>query len=204
MGGLFIFAAFWSSPTANFLRQVYLKKTLSLLFLLTSVSANAQNNEAKRPSFDRSNSIGIAVGIQPVRNYAYVAYSPALILNYEHTTVNMLGPGFLSMGAEFGIYSFNSDYHRGRSYKKVAFAVRAIYHLTILKGIAERLDPYGGFAGGLYSSPYEERNAALSSYGSAFLAPFIGVKYNLIPNLGLWAEGGTDITYLKLGINFNF
>jgi hypothetical protein len=188
--------------------QVYLNKVLSLLLVLTSVivyDANAQTDEAKRSFFNPSNSFGVAVGIQKVRPYQDISYSPALILQYEHFTMNTLGPGFLSIGVEYGVYRFKMPFSPRDYHYKMAFAVRGIYHLAILKSTSETVGLYGGIAAGLYSSSEWERRWQADPYNPVFLSPFVGVKYNpSVSGVGLWAEGGTDITYLKLGLNFNF
>jgi hypothetical protein len=182
---------------------------LVLLLLLTPVLANnvqAQDVEKRRPSFDRANSIGFGGGYKLVRTYDRIRYSPALILYYEHTAVNILGPGLLNIGAELGIYRFQQIPPPNSFGEKMAFAIRATYHFTVLKNMSEGLDPYLGLAAGLYSSSETEIRFTYQPDPStkAFLAPFVGIKYNFKPNFGIWAEGGTDITYGKLGLNFNF
>ncbi len=179
---------------------------LILLLSLCFATAAAQSVDERRPVYDRNNAIGIAIGIPPVRSYNRVANTAAFVLNYEHTTMNTIGPGVLSIGAEFAIYRASYENASGTAWYKTAFAARAIYHLTILKDKSERLDPYGGVAAGLYSSSMQDRSFDDSQRYTSdlFFAPFLGLKYNFNPGFGLWAEAGYDITIAKLGANFNF
>jgi hypothetical protein len=180
-----------------------------LVLFLQSNAAFARKGGGARPAFDAGdNAIGIAVGIQPARTYGADAYSPAFIANYEHGIVGNLGPGTLSIGAELGFYSAYYDYahdYRVR-WTTVGFAVRGIYHLTILKNSNNKFDPYGGLAAGFYSVGVDDNGPGYAErYGSeAFVGPFVGAKYNFVPQFGVWTELGLDITLLKFGLNFNF
>jgi hypothetical protein len=184
----------------------------SLLFALVLIApfvlhAQAADSDSRNKAFDPgSNVFGIGTGIQPARVYDGSSYSAALILSYDHVTINMLGPGSLNVGVEFGIYRGE---HRGSwlrsDWYKTGIAARCSYHLSLL--FDNRFDPYAGVALGLYSAPEEENRYPYYTdrYKSAvFLAPFIGAKFNFAQHMGIWAEGGYDITNLKVGFNFNF
>jgi hypothetical protein len=182
---------------------------IALLFSLQSNAAFARKGGGARPAFDAGdNAIGIGIGIQPARSYGANSYTPAFIANYEHGIIGNLGPGTLSLGAELGFYSAYYDYYRDYRIRwtTVGFAVRGIYHLTILKNANNHFDPYGGLAAGFYSVGVDDNGPGYAEhYGSeAFVAPFIGAKYNFTQNFGAWTELGLDITLLKFGLNFNF
>lgn len=182
----------------------------ALFLLLLSLHSNAAfARKGARPAFDAGdNAIGIGIGIDPTRNYGATSYTPAFIANYEHGIVGNLGPGTLSLGAELGFYSAYYDYaHDFRvRWTTVGFGLRGIYHLTILKDANNKFDPYGGLAIGFYSVTEDDNGPGyIDHYGSqAFVAPFVGAKYNFTPGFGVWTELGFDITVLKLGLNFNF
>jgi hypothetical protein len=189
-----------------------MNKIIGLLIVLCvtlAVPSYAKRGGGARPAFDAGdNAIGIAVGVGPAHTYGLATgSSPAFIANYEHGIVGNLGPGTLSIGGEFGIYSTYYDFDRDYSarWTTVAFAVRGIYHLTILKDKNNKFDPYGGIALGFYSVSYSRDYPGYEHYGSTpFVGPFVGAKYNFTPSFGAWTELGVDITILKFGLNFNF
>ncbi len=189
---------------------MYKQLLLAAAGLMLALSANAQKKTGARPAFDAGdNAIGIAAGFGPAHTYSLAnSYSPAFIINYEHGIVPNLGPGTLAIGGELGWQTsrYNYDYggYRAR-WTTFTFAVRGIYHLTILKDKNNKFDPYGGLAAGAYFVSYDNDAPGAEHYGSApFVAPFVGAKYNFTPNFGAWSELGWDIAAFKIGLNFNF
>jgi hypothetical protein len=189
-----------------------MKKLLATAVLSTFVialgplHAAAHKTDKALPAFDvDDNTFGIAVGLNPTQPYYHPSYGsksvdlPAIILNFEHGVFNA-GPGTLGIGAEFGCqisypdYGENSirDYHTALS-----LLLRGTYHLTVLKGRqGVKFDPYAGFAIGF--SDRAEQGAV------TYVAPFVGMKYNLTPHFGVWTELGSDVAAWKLGVNSNF
>lgn len=185
-------------------------KILLVLLLIAPfvLYAQAADGGSRNKLIDPGNNvIGIGVGIQPARMYDQASYSLALILNYDHVTTNMVGPGTVNVGAALGIYrGERRGVWSGRgSWYKMGIAARGSYHLGTL--FNNRFDPYAGIAVGLYSAPEQENQHPYYTdrYKSdVFLAPFIGAKYNFTSHMGIWAEGGYDITNLKAGLHFDF
>lgn len=193
-----------------------MKNSLSTILLITLFSllcinpASARKVGGARPAFDAGdNAIGIALGVGTAHTYGLAdAYSPAFIVNYEHGIIGDLGPGTLSIGGELGYQTSRYDYNNGyrARWTTISFAVRGIYHLTILKNKNNKFDPYGGIALGFYSVNYtNDYPGYYEDYPSVpFVAPFLGAKYNFTPGFGVWTELGYDIAILKFGVNFNF
>jgi hypothetical protein len=185
------------------------KRTLLVILLLLSPfvhHAQTQNTEVRHTAFDPGdNIIGIAAGVQPARAYEGATYSAAFILTFDHLTINTLGPGALAAGVELGIYDGRHTNFPNDSWSKTGIAARVSYHLALL--FNNRFDPYAGAALGLYSAPQPENEWPYHTdryKSNAFLAPFIGARFNFTRHMGIWVEGGYDITNLKAGINFNF
>ncbi len=189
-----------------------MKKTFLLVAgLLLAISVNAQKKKGgAKPAFDAGdNAIGIALGFGPSHTYGLASnYSPAFIVNYEHGIVPNLGPGTLAIGGELGWQTSRYDYDYGgyrARWTTFTFAVRGIYHLTILKDKNNKFDPYGGLAAGAYIVSYDNDAPGADTYPSApFVAPFVGTKYNFTRAFGAWSELGWDVAVFKLGLNFNF
>lgn len=136
------------------------------------------------------NAIGIGFGVGATHTYGLAdVYSPAFVANYEHGIVDNLGPGTLSVGGEFGFQTSRYDYavggYRAR-WTTLTFALRGIYHLTILKDKNNKFDPYGGMAVGFYAVSYSnDYPGPKDNYGSApLVAPFVGAKYNFSKAVG--------------------
>jgi hypothetical protein len=190
-----------------------MKKILAAVFLiiLGAGYASARKSGGSRPAFDvGDNAIGIALGVGTAHTYGLAdVYSPAFIVNYEHGIIGNLGPGTLSIGGELGYQTSYYDYTNGgyrARWTTLSFAVRGIYHLTILKDKNNKFDPYGGLALGFYAVNYRnDYPGYYENYPSVpFVAPFVGAKYNFTPGFGVWTELGYDIAILKFGLNFNF
>lgn len=190
---------------------MFKKISIALLTCLLAAAPAIARKTGARPAFEEGdNAIGIALGVGPAYTYGLASnYSPAFIVNYEHGIIGDLGPGTLSLGGELGYQTSRYDYSFGGYNARsttITFAVRAAYHLTILKDKNNKFDPYGGLAAGFYAVSYSNSNpGSTETYPSApFVAPFVGAKYNFTPHFGAFTELGLDIAILKFGLNFNF
>lgn len=157
-------------------------------------------------------------------DYTYKS-TPALSISYEHAIPNKLGPGFLGIGAYLGyqrsVYT-NYDYYDNNNFRErylytekygnTFIAARFAYHLDALN--FEKGEVYFGAALGLrihsYSyqntNPYYYKGYYKESYTGYYpgYSFFVGGRYYLTKNIGLFGELGYGISYITLGLSFKF
>ncbi len=157
--------------------------------------------------------ISVGVGVGSTFGYnaglveGKVTVSPAVTLFYEQG-LTMVGTHIVGVAA--GI-----SYQRARSaadsvqtnYSSVAISLRGAVHTKI----AQRVDVYYGLGLGVRyvnlsyastSQAYQDYPAVNSNYVNVGL--FVGGRYFLSNNVGLFGELGYDQTYLKLGVAAKF
>jgi hypothetical protein len=192
------------------MKKCLLAGLLSCLMIALLPFGSFAKKGGARPAFNAGdNAIGVGFGVGAAHTYGLAdVYSPAFIVNYEHGIVDELGPGTLSVGGEFGFQTSRYDYVGGyrAHWTTLTFALRGIYHLTLLKDKNNKFDPYGGLALGFYAVNYtNDYPGPKDSYSSApLVAPFVGAKYNFSKAVGAWTELGFDVAIFKAGLNFNF
>ncbi|WP_152559923.1 hypothetical protein [Hymenobacter sp. IS2118] len=131
--------------------------------------------------------------------------SPALNLSYERGLF-VIGPGVLGAGVLGGYQSATRDLGSGGKlkYNDFLLALRGAFHYPVLP----ELDAYAGLSVGLrYTKAAYEGSAPAPEAGSnARLTPgiFVGGRYFLLENLGVFTELGYDQTYLKIGFTGRF
>ena len=188
---------------------------------LITTKSNAQNGDAAFNKGD--NVIGISAGVGV--DYGYGTYYgghytnlPAICLTFDHGTFEDVGPGNIGIGGIIGFkysyYNYNDNNHNNNSYRNTytnfIIAARGTYHLTLLKDKNSKFDPYAGITLGVrifthhYDNPYY--NKAYDNYNSVYAVKgvFIGAKYNFSPHVGVFGEFGYDISFARVGLNFNF
>ena len=180
----------------------------SAVLCMASLKADAQKGGA-RPAFAQGdNTIGIFAGAGI--DYGYyngVNAAPAVGVLYDHGIVGNVGPGTIGLGGVVAVKTAHYAYtNEDARWSNVFVAVRATYHLTILKDKNNKFDPYGGVMAGIRA--YRFTDDRFRNRNEDYIRPvsglFIGAKYNFVPNFGVFAEVGYDISFLKAGINFNF
>ncbi|TAH44264.1 MAG: hypothetical protein EYC69_00225 [Bacteroidetes bacterium] len=197
------------------------KKIISSLFILLLLSGSTF---AAEPAFDKgSNVIGLALGFGVDYGNYYGVYSnkavsPTLVFTYDHGFFPEVGPGTIGIGgviayksSSFKSYNYNNDYVKYRN-SSLIIGLRGTYHLTILKDKNNKFDPYAGVTLGMRINDDNYRDDYYRNYGSYYtynrVSPiagvFVGAHYNFVPAFGAFAELGYDISFLRVGINFNF
>ena len=162
--------------------------------------------------FEAGNQVlNLGIGVGSGSNYSRkqtggtASVSPAINLSYERGLL-AIGPGVLGAGAFVGYQGATYNLSGGEQWKytDVLLAVRGAFHYPVLP----ELDAYAGLGVGLrYSRAAYEGNTSAPGAGSgAKLAPgiFVGGRYYLLSNFGVFAELGYDQTYLKVGLTGKF
>ncbi len=190
------------------------KKAICGVFVLLLLSSTTFGAE---PAFDKgSNVIGLGIGMGV--DYAnYSGYygsstvSPTLYLSYDHGFFAEVGPGTIGIGGVLAYKSSTSKYLTYKSkYSSTIIGLRGTYHLTLLKDKNNKFDPYAGVTFGLrfnnYKDPYSDYYNYSYSYNrvNPVAGVFVGAHYNFVPNFGVHAELGYDISFFRVGVNFNF
>jgi hypothetical protein len=197
-------------------RQMYqgIKAGLFSTVLLVAFStAQAQHSHSSDAAFDQgSNTITLSLGVGDGEG-AYDDYNydsrvglPAFAVIYDYGLVGDVGPGTIGLGGIIaGKTSWDNNNGDKATWSSFEVAVRADYHLTILKDRNNKFDPYAGIAiGGRFNHFHEDNNDYTNNSSSVIVAPFIGAKYNFKPHFGVFAEVSTDISILRGGVAFNF
>jgi hypothetical protein len=172
---------------------------------------------AAEPAFDKgSNVIGLGIGMG-VDYATYSGYygssttSPTLYLSYDRGFFPEVGPGTIGIGAVIAHKSSTSKYLSYKSkYSSTIIGVRGTYHLTLLKDKNNKFDPYAGVTFGLRFNNYKDPYYDYINYNYSYTRTnpvagvFVGAHYNFVPNFGVHAELGYDISFFRVGVNFNF
>jgi len=187
----------------------------STALLVAFSTAQAQHSHGSDAAFDQgSNTITLSLGVGDGEG-AYDYYGdnnhtgvPAFAVIYDHGLVGDVGPGTIGLGGIIaGKTSWDNNNGDKATWSSFEVAVRADYHLTILKDRNNKFDPYAGIAiGGRFNHFHEDNNnyTYTNNSSSVIVAPFIGAKYNFKPSFGVFAEVSTDISILRGGVAFNF
>ena len=202
---------------------ISLKKSFKLALAsvaLLGMQAVPTHVFAADPAFDEgSNTIALGVGFG-VNYYSNATVSPAFAFIYDHGFFPEVGPGTIGIGGIIGYKSASYDYGFGgykQKWTNTIVGVRGTYHLTILADKNNKFDPYAGIMIGLRFNSYSNKGYDdwyYNNFGYHYnytynksdlvSGAFIGAKYNFADAVGAFAELGYDISYAKIGINFNF
>ncbi len=193
------------------------KKTITSFFVMLLLSVSSF---AAEPAFDKgSNVIGLGLGFGVDYGHYYGTYTsssvaPTFAIMYDHGFFPEVGPGTIGIGGIFAIKSSSQKINGDKyGYSSYIVGVRGTYHLTLLKDKNNKFDPYGGVTFGLRFNSDEYYKYYHDTYGTEYYSYrnvnpiaglFVGAHYNFVPNFGVFAEIGYDITFLRLGVNFNF
>ena len=177
-------------------------------------------NYDKTPFHKGSKTFGIGLGAGVGYGYyGSISGLPAIFAIYDHGLIDKnVGPGSIGIGGVLAYKRATYRYGYGgykATWSNLIVGVRGTWHLNILSKKNIKFDPYGGLMLGIryesyrdtyyssnpyYYDPYDD------NYNDIYLTGgvFIGAKYNFKPNIGAFAEVGYDITYCRVGVNFNF
>ena len=174
--------------------------TLQLLALCVaslSRSVHAQSRGAEVGSFTAGrNYAGPAVSLSGVGT------SPVIGGNFEHAKGKNLG-----LGAFVARWSYSESQGGATgSIGYLALGGTASYHFDVPDG--SRWDPFVGGALGYYIVSASSEIEGLGEFSAAesrlATGAFAGGRYFLSPSLSLVGRAGLGVTYLSLGVDFQF
>ena len=144
--------------------------------------------------------------------FGSVKQSPAWSASYERGLTDSFGPGTLSVGGLLGYkhyyYSFpNTEYKA--SWTDIILMARGTYHYNLTDD--PQIDTYAGLTVGVRLNSYSNNyvgSTPRETYNDEGLhlatGIFLGGRYFVTDKLGVFAEAGYDMTYLKFGVTAKF
>ena len=186
-------------------RLIYSILAVGLLFSTTAVSAQAFSVGTKH--------LSLGVGFGGYFSYAYFgdfSSTPTIFIAYDQGIIDELGPGNLGVGGFLAYKSSKYDYSyvnysQTGTWTDFVIGARGTYHWPLDN---EKIDLYGALSLGLafQSYKFESDDPFYDNYdydaNSSFLyySFSVGGKYMFSEKLGVFAELGYDIAYLKAGV----
>jgi hypothetical protein len=136
--------------------------------------------------------------------------SPALSITYEQGITESFGPGTLSLGGLLGYKHYYYDFPRTdykASWTDILLMARGAYHYNLTSN--PQIDTYAGLTVGVRLNSYSNTNPSLqNAYNDEGMhlatGIFLGGRYFVTEKVGVFAEAGYDMTYLKLGLTAKF
>ncbi len=191
------------------------KLFVNLLILLAISPSFAQKSlDANSPVFGyESNVINAGLGLGDVY-FASVSNSGIPVsfhASYERGVTQKLGIGYIGLGGDFSFASAkevigNTTYTNSG----ILFAARAAYHFAITGEVGRKLDPYAGILAGFVIASHSSKGPGsdINTYehsGGPAAGAFVGAHYYFVPNFGVFAELGYNITSVfNTGLSFKF
>jgi hypothetical protein len=199
----------------NILKTVAVIATFALLNPISTFAVAKKKSSNVAPFKMGSSCLGISMGLGvSYHYYGNANQSPALAITYDRAVKEDVGPGTIGLGAivayKSASYRYSYGNYRAR-WSNYVVGGRCTYHFNVFEDDIPELDLYAGLTLGLrfwsYTDTYyDDYGTNPYNYGSAYIfaGGFAGAKYNFSKKMGAFAELGYDISYLRLGINFNF
>jgi hypothetical protein len=192
-----------------------MKKTLKIIVLSLALALTVPFSTLNAQLFDKGDivlSTGIGLGST---FYSYGTYYhttiPPLFIAGDYCIREDLGPGNLGVGGFLGYSAYKYhyeylNYDYGWKYSTIIIAARGTYHFVDL---VDKLDLYGGVLLGAKIVTNKEfgdyPGAGYTTNGSGAVYEFFaGARYYFTDNLGVMAELGYGIAWLKMGVSLKF
>ena len=149
--------------------------------------------------------IGAGLGFGNTYGGLHGSQSPAISLHYEQGIWDIDGPGVISLGGYFAYKSYSYDYIvYSLKLNHTLIGIRSAYHYNGLN--TTDWDVYGGvmlayrISSVTDNDPYSEWN-----YNSGLVfSVYLGGRYYFSETVAGFAELGSGISVLSLGVAFQF
>jgi hypothetical protein len=210
------------------LLPTFLISALLLPFMCLAQSDSTVSKQAlsgNPRTFDAgANVLNVGIGIGGDYYYWGPGYvqTPDFVLSYENGTFGNIGPGTISLGGLLDYtgtsYSYvnpGNGYTYTNNWNYWILGFRSAYHWNFTT--SHRFDPYAGLMLGYYFINYshttndphvtEPADPGYVYYSAVYsnylaLSVFLGARYYVSNNVGLWAELGYGYSNLAIGVNF--
>ena len=208
-----------------------MKKSLLILF---TVAASILSYSAKAQCYDENThliNVGVGFGNSYYkfvnRNGYKSGRTPVFIVSYEQPLKRKVGPGYVGVGALVSFqhaherYTYNyfyngtnyTDAYYQHNWNYYVIAARGAYHWDVLN--SDKAEVYAGTIIGVrinaynytYNNPdpnYVDRNEL--SEGSVYPAfsVYAGARWYFVPNVALYGEVGSGLSFVSGGLTFKF
>jgi len=182
------------------MRKFLFVKVFAVLLVLFGFSRGASAQEEVFNKGDMMVNAGIGVG-----NYiSYKGYSTRVLPilgSFEYAVVDLLdGKGGIGVGGYVAYTSFGSKGDENDwKVSDLVIGPRGLFHYQFL----DKLDTYAGLMLGYDIVSYD--NNTDINHGSRFRADFfVGARYYIANNIGVFAELGYNVAPLELGVCYKF
>jgi hypothetical protein len=208
-----------------------MKRSLLILFTIAaSVFANTANAQCYDENTHLIN-LGIGFGnsyykFSRVRGYEF-GRTPIFNLSYEQPLKNKVGPGYIGVGAYLSFqhahqrYTYPDYVYNGIHYQNEAYyqhnwnyyviAARGAYHWDGLN--ADKAEVYAGTIIGVRINSYNytyhnidpnDKNELSEGAVYPALAVYAGARWYFVPNVALFGEVASGVSFLTGGLTFKF
>jgi hypothetical protein len=180
-----------------------MKKITSFVVAVLCASAVTFAQESMFNVGDKVASAGLGVG-STIGYSLYGTKIPPIFLRADYGFKDDIGPGVIGIGGIIGMERYGwSTLYDSWSYSRFIIGASGTYHYAFI----DKLDTYGGISLGFrvttqnYKDKYNTAFNYNHIYPGLFSAFFVGARYYLTDKIGLMAEMGYDITWLKFGVS---
>lgn len=183
---------------------------LAVTVFISATQLNAQSFTKGSGVLSAGIGLGSALG-----SFSYGSQTPAISVQYEKGLWETSGPGTISVGGYLGLktYKYSGGYGSYKYTQKWSYRVigiRSAYHYNGIDN--EKLDVYGGvmLSYNLLNYKYSDNDSYADyqyagSYGNAAgFTAYVGGRYYIGKNFGLFAELGYGVSYLNMGAALKF
>jgi hypothetical protein len=203
----------------------------TVLWSVLSTSSFAQNSGGGGDCYDESSHlINLGVGLTNAyyhfdnrKGYSH-GRTPAFIFVYEQPLKNKVGPGYIGVGpylsfqnaherydGDWYVNNTNERYYYEHNWNYFVIAARGAYHWDVLNNAKGEL--YAGTIIGVrvnqytYTDNYHDPNFdnhLNQGDVDAAVAAYIGARWYFVPNVALYGEVATGVSFLTGGLTFKF
>ena len=183
------------------MRKTLVTKFLVVFLTLCGFTWNASAQEEAFNKGDMVINAGVGLGSY-ISDKGFSMSVPPISASLEYGIVDLFdGRGGIGIGGYAGYLLRKSDIKDIDDFNVGDFIIgpRGLFHYQFV----EKLDTYAGLLIGYDIVSYSEKGANLSGSGfySAF---FIGARYYVTDNFGVFGELGYGISPLQLGLTYKF
>jgi len=145
--------------------------------------------------------INAGVGLGNYISYEHFSNKILPILgSFEYAVVDLFdGKGGIGVGGYIGFTSFGDNEGKSVTVSDLVIGPRGLFHYQFI----EKLDTYGGLMMGwdIKNYPQSDYNLPGSEFSYSF---FVGARYYITDNIGVFGELGYNIAPLEIGVCFKF
>ena len=178
---------------------LFAKFLIFFLFLCGfTLSVSAGNNT----TFEKGDIVAnVGIGLRSFSNDQSLSMVlPPITVSFEYGILELFdGQGGIGVGGYAGYHLRKMNGSNSFNVGNLIIGPRGLFHYQFVKG----LDTYAGLMFGYDVVSYSQKNANLA--GSDFTGNvFIGARYYLTDNVGIFGELGSGPSFVELGVAFKF